>query len=105
MKIIKKNEKAVCEKEKPIANPMVVLREEFDDWAVLFDPDSGHGFGINPTGVFVWKCLDGRHSLHDILKKLQKNCENVSAKAEDHIKDFIQDLVKQGLAGYEIKKS
>ena len=24
-----------------VANPAIVLREEFDDWAILFDPDSG----------------------------------------------------------------
>ena len=29
------------ESDMPIANPLVVLREEFDDWAVLFDPDKG----------------------------------------------------------------
>ena len=23
--------------DKPVANPVVVLREEFDDWAVLFN--------------------------------------------------------------------
>ena len=27
--------------ELPLANPLVVLREEFDGWAVLFDPDTG----------------------------------------------------------------
>jgi hypothetical protein len=29
---------------------LVLLREEFDDWAVLYDPDTGYGFGLNPTG-------------------------------------------------------
>jgi hypothetical protein len=24
--------------EFPVVNPMIVYREEFDDWAVLFDP-------------------------------------------------------------------
>ena len=38
----------VPESDKPVANSLVVLREEFDDWAVLFDPDTGSGFGINP---------------------------------------------------------
>jgi hypothetical protein len=27
--------------EKPKANPEIVLREEFDDWALLFNPDTG----------------------------------------------------------------
>ncbi len=26
--------------ERPLVNPGVVLREEFDDWAVLFNPDT-----------------------------------------------------------------
>jgi len=35
------------------ANPGVVLREEFDDWAVLFDPDTGESFAVDPVGVFI----------------------------------------------------
>jgi hypothetical protein len=46
----------------PVANPLIVLREEFDDWAILFDPDTGNAFGLNPTGVFIWKLLDGKPS-------------------------------------------
>ncbi len=30
--------------DKPIANPMIVFREEFDDWAVLFNPETGDTF-------------------------------------------------------------
>jgi hypothetical protein len=37
--------------KKPIANPLIVLREGFDDWAILFDPD----------------ILDDEHSMVDIL--------------------------------------
>ena len=55
-------------KKKPVANSLVVLREEFDDWAVLFDPDTGNACGLNPVGVFIWKRLDGRHTVPDILK-------------------------------------
>lgn len=44
--------------DKPVANPLIVLHEEFDDWAILFDPDRGNAFGLNPTGIFVWKLLD-----------------------------------------------
>jgi SynChlorMet cassette protein ScmD len=86
---------------KPVANPVVVLREEFDDWAVLFDPDTGNAFGLNPVGVFIWKRLDGKHTAEEILKDLQKSCKDAPDEAESHLKDFIQSLVEQGLAGYE----
>jgi len=88
----------------PVANPLVVLREEFDDWAVLFDPDSGEGFGLNPVGVLVWKCLDGQHTIKNILTKVHENCADVPEDVEDHIKELIQDLVEHGLAGYELQK-
>jgi SynChlorMet cassette protein ScmD len=89
---------------KPVANPLVVLREEFDDWAVLFDPDSGNAFGLNPVGVFIWKLLDSNHTIKDIVEKLRQNCEDMPGEAESHLKDFVQSLVEQGLAGYESPK-
>jgi hypothetical protein len=49
-----------------------VLREEFDDWAVLFDPDTGHGFGLNPAGVYVWKLLNGERTIDGICKTLRR---------------------------------
>ena len=89
---------------KPVANPLVVLREEFDDWAVLFDPDTGNAFGLSPVGVFVWKLLDGSHAEEDVLRKLRESYEDVPEEVEDHIRDFIQTLVERGVAGYEVKK-
>jgi SynChlorMet cassette protein ScmD len=85
----------------PIANPMLVLREEFDDWAILFDPDTGDGFGLNPVSVFIWKRLDGKHTIQDITKELRENCEDAPENAEQEVNDFIQELIEKGYAGYE----
>ena len=90
--------------KKPVANPMVVLREEFDDWALLFDTDTNDIFTIDPVSVFIWKRLDGRHGTEDIVKELKPVCEDMPGDAPKHIDDFLEDLVKHGLAGYEIKK-
>ncbi len=87
----------------PTANPTIVLREEFDDWAILFDPDTGNAHGINPVGVFVWKHLDGLHTANQILQKLHESCETVPQDAEKDVNDFIEDLVKRGYAGYEAR--
>jgi SynChlorMet cassette protein ScmD len=90
---------------KPVAKYDLVLREEFDDWAILFDPDSGDGFGLNPVSVFVWKRLDGEHTQKQILDDIKQRFDNVPEEAEIHLKEFIQDLVNRGLAGYEIGKA
>lgn len=86
---------------KPIANPMIVLREEFDDWAILFDPDSGEGHGLNPVSVFIWKLLDGKHTTKDIMAKLIENCDDMPDDAESLVETFVKDLVERGFAGYE----
>ena len=88
--------------DKPVANSMVVLREEFDDWAVLFDPDTGKGFGLNPMSVFVWKRLDGQHTTQDIVAELRSKCHEMPDNAEEYIRSFVQGLVDKGLAGYPV---
>ena len=87
---------------KPIANALIILREEFDEWAVLFDPDTGIAHGLNPLGVFIWKRLDGNHSIDDILEELKNDVEEVPAEAKNDITEFIENLVSNGLAGYEV---
>ncbi len=89
--------------EKPIANPHVVLREEFDDWAVLFNPDAdlGYaGFGLNPTGVHLWKLLDGEHALDDLVDEIARFSESVPEESRDHIRAFVDTLALKGLAAY-----
>lgn len=83
-----------------IANPVIVLREEFDDWAVLFDPDSSQSYGLNPVSVFIYKRLDGKHSFGDIMKELREACPDAPEDAEGIVQNFLDDLVDKGLAGY-----
>lgn len=88
--------------EKPIANPSIVCREEFDDWALLFDPGTGEAYGMNPVSVFIWKRLDGKHTEADILRELKEQCEDVPTTADADITRFIKELVERGFAGSEI---
>ncbi len=82
------------------ANPLIVLREEFDNWAILFDPDTGNTFGLNPIGVLIWKHLDGHHTLDDITKKVSDSAENVPPDVTDQVQDFIRHATRLGLAGH-----
>ena len=87
----------------PIANPVAVLREEFDDWAVLFNPDTADAVGINPVGVAVWKLMDGRHAFDQIVAAIQEAFDKVSGAAPDEIAAFIDDLAARGFVGYEVE--
>lgn len=86
-----------------IRNPHIVLREEFDDWGLLFDPEEGIAYGINPVGIYIWKHLDGNHTLEDIQKLVVQQFDNVPENSLEDVRQFIQAVVDKGYAGFELK--
>jgi len=89
---------------KPLANLLLVRREEFDDWAVLFNPDTGDSFGLNPVSKFIFKLLDDKNTLADIMKELRAECKNAPKYAEKYVHDFIEDCLKKGFSGHEFQQ-
>jgi SynChlorMet cassette protein ScmD len=87
--------------KRPIANSVIVLREEFDDWAILFDPDSGATFGLNPVSVLIWKMLDGSHTVGDITANIKHQCSSVPDDCEEHVSQFLSALEEKGFVGHE----
>ena len=89
--------------DRPIASPIVVLREEFDDWAILFDPDTAAAVGINPVGVAVWKRMDGKRSVKEIVSAITTSFEDAPEAALEEITAFVDELAERGFVGYELK--
>jgi SynChlorMet cassette protein ScmD len=89
----------------PVANPLVVLREEFDDWAILFNPETAHAMGINPVGVAVWKQLDGSRSIEEVVAGLGERFSEVPGEAVQDITAFVTKLGELGFVGYELKET
>lgn len=89
------------DERKLMANQTIVLREESDDWGILFNPDTRDSYALNPVSVYIWKCLDGKNTIADIMRKLGEDCKDMPDDAIDHIRKFLDELVEQGYAGYE----
>jgi SynChlorMet cassette protein ScmD len=77
---------------KPVAKPQIRFREESDNWVILFDPDSGNSRVLNPISAFIWKLLDGTHTVTDIVEKIRDYYANVPQEAEQHVTEFIEVL-------------
>ena len=86
----------------PIAKSNIVLREEFDDWAILFDPDSGDAFGLNPTSVLIWKAMNGKNSVAEIVKQVEQKCTGIPQEASNHVQNFVKELSDKGFVGFEL---
>ena len=80
----------------PVAKPHIRLREESDDWVILFDPDTAHARVLNPVGVFVWKLLDGHHSVQDIVGQIREYYDTVPEEVDKHVTQFIETLEEKG---------
>ena len=89
---------------KPIINSVVVLREEFDDWAVLFNPDTANAVGINPVGVSVWKLMDGNRTLEELVDEIKDRYSDVPNAAIEDLTAFVENLAENGFVGYELEK-
>jgi len=83
----------------PVRNPIAVLREEFDDWAVLFNPDTADAFGINPTGVVIWKEIDGRRTLTEIASAAADRFSEVPDTITEDVAAFLGKLAEKGFIG------
>jgi len=80
--------------------PSVVFRENFDDMAVVYDPEGGKAFGLNPVGVIIWQLLDGKHTLDQIVDEVIKRCTQTPDNLKEHVWTFISSLLDSGLIGY-----
>jgi SynChlorMet cassette protein ScmD len=81
---------------KPVAKPQIRFREESDNWVILFDPDSGNSRVLNPISAFIWKLLDGNHTVIDIVEKIRDYYANVPQEAEQQVTEFIEVLATKG---------
>ena len=80
----------------PLRNPDIVFREEFDDWGVLFDPETGNAVALDPVAVFYWKHLDGLNDKKKLVEILKTECEDVPEDAPEHLDKFIKELKDSG---------
>lgn len=88
----------------PIANPSVIMKEvPFDNWGVLFNPDNASALSLNPTGMLVWKLIDGRRTVEDIAAAVRAHFREVPETVSDDVAGLLEILVEDGYAGYEVE--
>ena len=82
----------------PSVLPKISLREEFDDWALLFNPDTGKAVGLNPTGVSIWRCLAENKDLTSIIQVLTDEYDPLPEDLAEDIRSFCDQIIRLGYA-------
>ena len=74
-------------------NPLIVFREDFEDSAVLFNPEDGKVLGLNRTGAFIWQCLEKGMSRDACISALREACgDTAPANIADDVDVFLDSL-------------
>ncbi len=89
-------------KEKLIANPTVVFRDDFDDFAILFNPETGTAFGLNPIGAVIWNLLRDELTLDDLIDHVNDVCYDVSDNVTEQVNEFVEAMISNGLVGTKV---
>jgi len=89
---------------KPKLRQPIIIREEFDNYAFLHDPDACRSYVLNPVGVFICRMLDGTHDVAGIAAAVKKEFAGASRTAGKEIAAFVAGLKKAGLLAGAVKK-
>ena len=79
-----------------VTNPNLVLRVEDDDCGLLFDPDAGTVKVLNRSAVEIWKLLDGRRSLGELIIALGDVFDEMGPEAESQVLQTVDSLLQVG---------
>ncbi len=72
------------------ANPVVSFKDEGNEGAVLYNPDTDKCVILNPVGAAVWLYLENPKTLDEIVLKLNEEFSGVDdLKAQEDLIQFI----------------
>jgi len=93
-------EKTLDRSGRYMTNPDVVLREEDEDGALIYNPDTDQIKVINPTGLFIWQQCDGSKDLAGIVSAMRESYDEVPEdEVSEQVEKFIDDMVNTGFIG------
>jgi hypothetical protein len=78
-----------------------ILKEEADNWGILYKPEKDLSFTINPVGAFIWKRLNTGCSVRDLIDKVKETFINVPEAVENDVVELIERLLEKELVTVE----
>lgn len=79
--------------------PEIVFRDDFQDDALLFDPETDKAYRLNRTGVLVWQALETGATVEEVIGRVRANTSDHPASLEDDVRGFYSLLQEKSLIG------
>jgi len=83
--------------------PNLILKEEPDNWAILYNPEDGYSFGINPVSVVILKHLQEKSKVNvsELFPIVKKAFQNATGNIETDVEKFLNKLLERKLVYVE----
>jgi len=78
-----------------VPSPEVILRDDFEDAAVLFHPHTAEALCISAVGVAIWRALDGRHTLAQVAAAVATECDAPPDTVLEDTLAFVERLYRR----------
>ena len=85
-----------------IVNPAVIIRDDFEGFGIIYNPETDRSYNINLTGVEILKHLQNGIPLSELVEKIKENFSEVPEDISERIDRFVLALIDKGLVCYVI---
>jgi len=90
---------------RPLQNPAVLSRALDEGEMVLVNGDTGSSLALtSPTAVLIWKLVDGRKTVSQVVEAIKKQFQQVPATVEADVFALLEKLANGGFIGFEWKE-
>ena len=83
-----------------IVNPAVIIRDDFEDFGIIYNPETDKSYSINQTGVEILKHIQSQTPIPEIADKIRENFSEVPDDISGRVDMFIKTLIDKGLLFY-----
>jgi len=78
-------------------NPLVLMRKEFDNKGIVFDPGNNKAMSLNAVGVVIWEAIEHGCTLEQITEIVTDKFAVDGQTAAKDIEVFLATLKSKGL--------
>ena len=82
-------------------SPNIVLREEADDWGILFDPDTGNSVVLNPVAISMFKAMRKTQDPEKVATMIREEYDDIPETLESDFSELVENLARHGFIGFE----
>lgn len=75
----------------------LIVREEFDHWGLLVDPDSGMTQALNPSALMICRMLEKETDRERLLARLRQSFDGAGEQLETDVDHFLDKLRMLGV--------